>query len=213
MPTLLHLDSSADRTGSVSRTLTARFAAGWTANGADHAVVRRDLHADPLPHLATHVLHWAPHLRRPDETVPAAAEDLQRTLIDELLAADVVVVGAPMYNWSLPSTLKAWVDNIHVPGTTAPFGDGPQPMAGRPVVIVSSRGAQYGPDTANAGLDHEIPALQQVLGVALGMSVYVVTAELTLAGRIAAMAPLAGEAEASLAAAEIALDAVVARLA
>jgi FMN-dependent NADH-azoreductase len=124
-----------------------------------------------------------------------------------------VLVGAPMYNWSIPSTLKAWIDHIHVPGTTAPFGAGPQPMAGRPVVIVSSRGAQYGPDSANAGLDHEIPALQQILGAALGMTVHVVTAELTLAGRIAAMAPLVGQADVSLADAERAIDALVAALA
>ncbi len=212
MPTLLHLDSSADLTGSVSRELTARFVAGWLARGADHVVVRRDLHTDPLPHLPSHVLHWAPRLRAADETVPADAEDRQQVLIDELLAADVVVIGAPMYNWSIPSTLKAWIDYIHVPGTTAPFGDTTQPLAGRPVVIVSSRGDQYGPDTANATADHEIPALQQVLGAALGMTVHVVTAELTLAGRIAAMAPLTGQADRSRADAERAVDRLAAEL-
>lgn len=206
VPTLLHLDSSADLTGSVSRALTARFATGWTARGADHVVVRRDLHSAPLPHLPTNVLHWAPQLREPHETVPADAEDLQRRLIDELLTADVVVIGAPMYNWSIPSTLKAWIDYIHVPGTTAPFGDDHRPLAGRPVVIVSSRGDQYGPGTPNAGSDHEIPALTQVLGVALGMSVHVVIAELTLVGRIAAMAPLAAQSAASRAGAEQTID-------
>ncbi len=212
MPTLLHLDSSADLTGSVSRTLTARFAAGWTARGADHRVLRRDLHTVPLPHLPTNVLHWAPRLREPHETVPADAEDLQERLIDELLAADVVLIGAPMYNWSIPSTLKAWIDYIHVPGTTAPFGDDVQPLAGRPVVIVSSRGDQYGAGTPNVDTDHEIPALTQVLGVALGMSVHVVIAELTLAGRIAAMAALTDRADASLAGAQRSVDRLVDQL-
>jgi FMN-dependent NADH-azoreductase len=212
VPTLLHLDSSADLTGSVSRRLTARFADGWSALGADHVVVRRDLHTDPLPHLPTNVLHWAPRLREPHETVPAGAEDLQRTLIGELISADVVVLGAPMYNWSIPSTLKAWIDYIHVPGTTAPFGDTTQPLAGRPAIVVSSRGDQYGPGTPNAGNDHEIPALREVLGAALGMTVHVVTAELTLAGRVAAMTPLAPQAAESLSDAESALDRLLAEL-
>ena len=192
--------------------MTNRFATAWTAAGPDRTVVRRDLHADPVPHLASSVLHWAPPLREPDETAPPAAEDLQQRLIDELLNADVVVLGAPMYNWSIPSTLKAWIDHIHVPGTTAPFGDGPQPLAGRPAVVVSSRGAGYGADTPNAGLDHEVPALRQVLGAALGMTVHVVVAELTLATRIPAMAPLIGDAAASLAAAHDELDRLAAVL-
>lgn len=212
MPTLLHLDSSADLTGSVSRRLTARFADGWAARGPGHVVVRRDLHADPLPHLATNVLHWAPRLRGPDETVPAGAEDLQRRLIGELVAADVVLLGAPMYNWSVPSTLKAWIDHIHVPGTTAPFGDATQPMAGRPAVVVSSRGDRYGEDTPNADADHEIPALRKVLGDALGMTVHVVTAEATLAGRIPAMRALVPHAARSLVDAEAALDRLLADL-
>jgi FMN-dependent NADH-azoreductase len=212
MPSLLHLDSSADPRSSVSRALTARFAAAWVANGPEHLVVRRDLHADPLPHLPSSVLHWAPHLREPGESAPAEAEELQRTLIEEVRAADVLVIGAPMYNWSLPSSLKAWIDYLHVPGTTSPFDQPTQPFAGKPVVVVSSRGDQYGPGTANEGVDHALPALQQVLGVALGMTVTMVTAELTLAGRIPAMAPLIDKAEASLDEAQQTLDALAVSL-
>lgn len=118
MPTLLHLDSSADLEGSVSRVLTRRFCQGWSAVGPDHQVVHRDLHTDPLPHLPTHALHWAPRLRTADETVTDDAQQLQDTLIAEVDTADVVVIGAPLYNWSIPSTLKAWIDYLHVPGTT-----------------------------------------------------------------------------------------------
>lgn len=210
MPTLLHLDSSADLTGSVSRSLTGRFASGWSAISPQHRVVRRDLHVDQLPHLPAIGLHWAPHLRTPTETVPAAAAELQELLIAELIAADVLVIGAPMYNWSVPSTLKAWIDYIHVPGTTAPFEDATAPLRGKPVVIVSSRGAGYGPGTGNT--DHEIPALQQLFGSALGMEVFVVIAELTLAGRVPALAESTGRAAAGLDAARAGIDSLALQL-
>ena len=92
------------------------FAETWRGLGDDHTVVRRDLHREPLPHLTD-----AARLRVDGEASDAAAEKLQAELIAEVAAADVVVIGAPMYNWSLPSTLKAWIDYIHVLGTTVPF--------------------------------------------------------------------------------------------
>jgi len=212
VPQLLHLDSSADLSGSVSRSLTARFAAGWSALSPGHDIVRRDLHADMLPHLPTNVLHWAPHLRTETETVPADAEDLQNRLIAELQAADVVLIGAPMYNWSVPSTLKAWIDYIHVPGTTTPFDTATQPFAGKPAVVVSSRGGQYGPGTPDEADDHQVPGLQRVLRVALGMEVHLVIADLTLAPRVAALAPLVAEGAERMARAEATIDELVIQL-
>jgi FMN-dependent NADH-azoreductase len=204
MPTLLHLDSSADLTGSVSRALSARFAADWTGLGADHVVVRRDLHTDPLPHLSTAALHWAPGLRTCDEIVGPDAAALQARLIQEVIDADAVVVGAPMYNWSVPSTLKAWIDYLHVPGITSPFEEQTQAFAGTPIVLISSRGDRYGPGTDN--VDLQAPVLEQVFGRALGMQVFVVIAELTLAERIPAMAALRPRAAASLEAAGATVD-------
>ena len=195
MPTLLHLDSSADLRNSVSRALTARFATTWTEISTDHLVVQRDLHLDPLPHLPTSALHWAPRLRTTEEVVPPGAERLQKVLIDELLNADVVLVGAPMYNWAMPSTLKAWLDYIHVGGLTSTVDDQPsQPLAGKPVVVVSSRGASYGPGTPGEHADHEVPGIVQCLGTSMGMDVTVVTAELTLATRLPALNQFAGQA-------------------
>ncbi|MBV6756153.1 FMN-dependent NADH-azoreductase [Rhodococcus opacus] len=202
MPQLLHIDSSAELSNSVSRGLTRLFADTWRSLGPGNTVVERDLHRAPLPHLPDAGLHYARRLRAQGETPDPAAEALQSELIAEVVAADVVVIGAPMYNWSLPSTLKAWIDYIHVLGTTVPFDTREQPLAGTPVVLVSSRGNTYGPDGPNAGLDHTVPPLQQALGVSLGMDVSVVTAELTLAGRIPAMTPMADKAAASLSAAE-----------
>ena len=202
MPQLLHIDSSADLTTSVSRALTGQFAETWRGLGDGYSVVRRDLHRDPLPHLPDAGLHYAERLRVDGETPDAEAEKLQAELIAEVAAADVVVIGAPMYNWSLPSTLKAWIDYIHVLGTTVPFDTSDRPFAGTPVVVVSSRGNTYAPGTPGEGTDHTVPPLQQVLGVSLGMSVEVVTAELTLADRLAPLAPLAGQAQGSRVAAE-----------
>lgn len=185
MATLLHVDSSADPVNSRSRELTALFASTWLASGEGRSVTYRDLHRNPVPHLSDAGLHYAPRLRTGTETPSPAAEALQQELIAEVTAADVVVIGAPMYNWSIPSSLKAWIDHLHVLGTTAPFDTPDQPFAGKPVVIISSRGLTYGPGAKDEGLDYTVPPLVQVCGKALGMKVDVVTADLTLVGRIA----------------------------
>jgi FMN-dependent NADH-azoreductase len=132
-------------------------------------------------------------------------------LVGELLAADVVLVGAPMYNWSVPSTLKAWIDWIHVPGLTAPAGpEAPAPLAGKPIVIVSGRGLAYGPDSGN--VDHELAALNQLFAASMQMTVYPVLAELTLADRVVDLNPYAAQGAASLAAAEAEIDRLLTEL-
>jgi FMN-dependent NADH-azoreductase len=219
VPHLLHLDSAAALKGSRSRELTAAFADTWRARGPEFTVTYRDLHRDPLPHLADAVLHWPPRLRpegaaSADPAVLAAAEAQQDELVNELLVADVLLVGAPMYNYSLPSSLKAWIDNIHIPARTAPF-DAPeeqQPLAGRPAVVISSRGASYDPGSPTDGWDHEIPVLQLILGTALGMRVEVITTSLTLAETVAALAPQLDRSRAELVAAQAAAVAAALRL-
>lgn len=194
MPHLLHIDSSAAGEASRSRAITAAFAQAWRSRGADHTITYRDLHRDPLPHLADAELHYAPRLRRDDAAPPADGEALQQELIAELVAADVLLVGAPMYNYSLPSTLKAWVDNIHVLGVTTSFDEPTKPMAGRPAVVVSSRGGFYGEGSPTPDWDHAVPVLDIVLGSALGMDVTVLTASRTLSDRLEPLRPLADQA-------------------
>lgn len=194
MPRLLHIDSSAAGDASRSRAITAAFAQAWRSCGADHTVTYRDVHRNPLPHLADAELHYAPRLRRDDAAPPAEAEALQQELIAELIAADVLLVGAPMYNYSLPSTLKAWVDNIHVLGVTTTFDQPTKPMAGRPAVVVSSRGGFYGEGSPTPGWDHAVPVLDIVLGSALGMDVTVLTASRTLSDRLEPLRPMADQA-------------------
>jgi FMN-dependent NADH-azoreductase len=168
-------------------------------------VIRRDLFLDQPPHLPTNALHWAPRLRIAGETVTSQDERYQQQLCGELLAADVVLVGAPMYNWSVPSTLKAWIDWIHVPGLTAPGGPGEAaPLGGKPIVVASGRGLAYGPGTDST--DHEMAALQQLFAGSMQMTVYPVLAELTLAGRVPDLASRAADGAASLDAAEAEID-------
>jgi len=218
VPHLLHLDSAASLRNSRSREITATFADTWRGRGPEYSVTYRDLYRDPLPHLADAVLHWPPHLRPEgaasvDPAVLAVAEALQDELIGELLGADVLLVGAPLYNYSVPSSLKTWIDHVHIPARTAPFVGAPtQPMAGRPAVVVSSRGASYDAGSPTDGWDHAVPMLELILGTALGMTVEVITTSLTLAETVPALAPELGRSRAELAAAHEAAAAAARRL-
>ncbi|GAA2010314.1 NAD(P)H-dependent oxidoreductase [Nakamurella flavida] len=211
MPVLLHLDSSMDPARSRSRAITATFADTWREVSPEHTVVYRDLHADPPPHLDDAALHWPAAMWRSGEEPAEASVRTRQMFLDELMAADAVLVGAPMYNYSLASTLKAWVDHIHIPAVTT--GVDPLPMAGRPAVVVTSRGASYDVGSPTEGFDHAVPVLQIVLGTALGMDVEVITTNLTLADYVPDMAPELPRAEAELAAAHAEAKAAALRLA
>ena len=136
MKKLLHLDASALGAGSVTRELSAAVVARWRAALPGLQVAYRDLDADPGPHLTGPVLAGAD---------PAAAADAARVL-DQFLAADAVVIGAPMYTVGVPSTLKAWIDRIAVAGRTFRYTEkGPQGLAGgKRVVVASGRGSALG---------------------------------------------------------------------
>jgi FMN-dependent NADH-azoreductase len=189
MPILLHLDSSAEQSlSSRSRAIGVEFAAAFRGAQPDNVVLYRDLHADPLPHLADASLHWAPGLRPAGSNPEPGAADLQQTLISELLAADVVLIGVPLYNYSLPSSLKAWLDHVHVPGLTVPMDASPAPLAGRAAVLIASRGGDYDRGSVNEGRDHATPVLQLTLGEGMGMSVTIISTSLTLASTLPALA-------------------------
>jgi FMN-dependent NADH-azoreductase len=160
---LLHLDSSALGANSVTRELTAAAVARWSAGGAALDVVTRDLDAAPLPHLSAATLASA----------EAASESA--AVLDEFLSADVVVIGAPMYNFGIPSTLKAWIDRISVAGKTFRYtAEGPEGLVrGKTVVIaVAAGGAHAGQPT-----DFVEPYLRQVFGFLGVRDVHVVRAD------------------------------------
>lgn len=151
---LLHIDASALGSHSVSRGLTAAIVNQLTQNRPDIAVTYRDLSAQSLS-------HWTP--------VADAASDtakLNQAVLDEFLAADVIVIGAPMYNFSVPSQLKAWIDRVVVAGTTFRYGaNGPEGLAGgKRVIVASSRGGMYGSESPAAVMDFQEPYLRTVFG-------------------------------------------------
>ena len=149
---LLHIDSSALGANSVTRELSAAIVGRWRDALPDLRVSYRDLDLDPVPHVTGRGLSGADA----DEVAAAA-----RTL-EEFLAADVIVIGAPMYNFSVPSTLKAWIDRIAVAGKTFRYtADGAQGLAGgKQVIIASGRGGLH----SGAPSDFQEPYLRQVFG-------------------------------------------------
>ena len=162
---LLHVVSSILGQGSVSRTLSAEIAAAQTALHPGLEVSYRDLAAAPVGHLN------GAHLAAAQGAVPAdvATERdiaLGEAMLDEFLAADIVVIGAPMYNFSVPSQLKAWIDRLAVAGKTFRYtAEGPQGLAGgKKVIIASSRGGFYGPGMPAAPFDHQESYLRAVFG-------------------------------------------------
>ncbi len=198
MATLLHLDSSVFPTeGSASRAVTAAFRDAWLAEHPEGTVVYRDLNADPVPHFDA-VAASAGSVD-PAEHTPAqkAAAALRAELVEELEAADAVLIGAPMYNFTIPSTLKTWLDQVIIMGRTA---GAQQSIAGTPVTVVASRGGAYGPGTPREGFEFVQNYLEAVFGV-FGAELDFIVPELTLAHANPAMADLVPLAEKSRAAA------------
>jgi len=155
---LLHIDSSILGQHSASRELGAAIVARWQRDVRGLDVAYRDLSANPLPHLSGASLAQADA----HEAATAAA------VMDEFLAADVIVVGAPMYNFGIPSQLKAWIDRVAVAGKTFRYtAEGPQGLAGGKQVIVA---ATYGGlHPVESGRNFVEPYLRQVFAF-LGMT-------------------------------------------
>jgi FMN-dependent NADH-azoreductase len=161
---LLHIDSSVLGPHSVSRQVSAAIVERLSAATPGVEVAYRDLSSTPLAHLS------GPHLAAAQGVVPEAAlqPDIAagQAVLDEFLAADIVVLGAPMYNFTIPSQLKAWIDRIVVAGKTFKYdANGPQGLAGNKRVIVAvSRGGFYGAGTPAAIGEHLETYLRFVFG-------------------------------------------------
>ena len=153
---LLHVDSSILGPASVSRQLSEAIVAAQRAAHPGLEAERLDLATHPIGHLTG--LHLAAAQGAVPEA-PALADDVAagNAALDAFLAADIVVVGVPMYNFGIPSQLKAWIDRLAVAGKTFRYTEnGPVGLAGdKKVIVASSRGGFYGADTAMAALDHQ----------------------------------------------------------
>jgi FMN-dependent NADH-azoreductase len=199
--------------GSRSRMLSAYYADAWRVANPGGTVTYRDLAADPVPHLDIDSF-TANFLAASDRTpAQAAARAYAETLTGELLAADAIVIGLPLYNFSVPSSFKAWVDRIVVPGLTV--GEGGGLLGGRSVTITTARGGGYGPGSPREGWDHREPWLRHAL-TPLGLTeVTFIDTELTLARESPGMIPLdlGGAEDQSIAEAHQAIDALFTQVA
>ncbi|GFM85138.1 FMN-dependent NADH-azoreductase 3 [Pseudomonas cichorii] len=162
MSRVLIIESSARQQDSVSRQLTQQFISQWKNSHPGDEITVRDLAIDPVPHLdATLLGGWM----KPAEqrtAIEQAALERSNLLTDELIAADVLVLAAPMYNFTIPSTLKAWFDHVLRAGVTFKYGEtGPQGLlTDKRAFVLTARGGIY----AGSNNDHQEPYLRQVLG-------------------------------------------------
>ncbi len=177
---LLHIDSSPLGKNSVSRLLTERIVAQWRAVNPEGTVERLDLAVDAPSHLSMDSLGFrlGPN--------PEGVTDVQRRenaisekLVTQFLAADVIVVGAPMYNFTVPTQLKAWIDRVAQAGRTFAYTEkGLKGLAGgKTVIVASTRGGVYSTHPALAGLDHQESYLKTIFGFFGITDVQIVRAE------------------------------------
>jgi FMN-dependent NADH-azoreductase len=203
--TLFRLDASIRAEGSISREVADSVQRSWQAEHPDAPIVRRDLGLNPIPidsWITAQSTAFTPEEQRTEAQRQAVA--LTETLRDELLAADAYLFAVPLYNFGVPSNMKTWIDLLlTLPELNA---GGPLPLAGRPAVLVISRGGGYGAGTPREGWDHSTPWLQRIFADIFQLELRTVTAELTLANVVPAMAGLKDLAAASLAEAHVAAD-------
>ena len=175
---LLHLDSSALGAASVSRQLTSEIVARQRALHPGLQVVYRDLAADPALHLTG--AHMAARMGATSDDA-TLNDDLVKgnAYMDELFAADVLVIGAPMYNLSIPTPLKAWIDRIAVAGKTFKYtATGPEGLlTNKKAFIASARGGVYSAGSPAAALEHQESYLLGLLAFIGVIDVKVVRAE------------------------------------
>ena len=162
---LLHIDASILGGNSVSRQLSAAAVERLRQTSPGIEVTYRDITSTPLAHLT------GAHLAAAQGASPEALdvrEDVaaSQAVLDEFLAADIIVIGAPMYNFTIPSQLKAWIDRILVAGKTFKYTDkGVNGLAaGKRVIVTISRGGLYGADTPSAAGEHLETYLRWVFG-------------------------------------------------
>lgn len=177
---ILHVDSSIMGEQSVSRKLTEAVVDRLVALTPDARVTYRDVASQPLPQAygALYAATLGIDAPQRDTTLFEDAAEVNRAL-DEVLAADVVVIGAPMYNFSVPSQLKSWLDALVVPGKTFRYdANGVAGLLGdKRIIIVSSRGNVYGVDTPFASAEHHESYLLSFFGFLGVTQIEIVRAE------------------------------------
>ncbi|WP_298283561.1 NAD(P)H-dependent oxidoreductase [Novosphingobium sp.] len=165
MPKLLHIQSSPNLMSSVTRKLSSDFVAKWTETHANVSVEVLDLAAEALPHFGMD--NMAAMMLPPDQQSPAmqAASALSNKLITQLENADIVVIGAPMYNFTVCTQLKAWFDHVTIAGRTFQYtapGVAKGLLFGKKVFVIEARGGDYS-DPPFSAFDFQEPLLRMML--------------------------------------------------
>ena len=165
---ILHITSSSRGSASYSNRVAGQVLDELNRRNPGASVTVRDLAREPLPHIGDDFVAATRSPEGPQTERQRALLAQSDALVDELLAADLVVIAAPMINFTIPSTLKAWIDQVARPGRTFSYtAKGPQGLVtGKQVILVAARGGVYAQAPA---LDFQLPYLKSVLGF-LGMT-------------------------------------------
>lgn len=179
MPHLLHIDASPRGDRSISRILTHEFAENWKASHPGGTVTYRDIGRHQPPHVNEDWIAGAfspPDARTPEQTAALKTSD---ELVAEVVAADTLVLGVPMYNFNVPSGFKAWVDQIIRIGVTVGYdGKTFTPLVnGKKVVVIQARGGSFSGDSPYAAYDFQEPWIRAALGFIGLTDITFITAE------------------------------------
>ena len=196
MSTLLHIEVSPWAENSLSRTVSAEYVASWNATNPDGTVITRDLDKTPVPHLDVESLS-AGYVAEADRSEPMAAKwGARMFLIEEISGADEILISTPLWNYGVPSVLKAYIDSIVIPGV---FDESTATLAGKKVTFVIAQGGSYADGSPKAGWDYASGFLRQ-FAVAMGATdVEVIAIEFGLAGVVPALESFIPNKEASIA--------------
>ncbi|CAO5229597.1 FMN-dependent NADH-azoreductase [Frankia sp. AgKG'84/4] len=205
VPSLLHIDASIRQGESTSRKLSAYFADQWRQNHAGAGYVYRDLGVEPIPHITHGIREW---LFDPETDVEGNAEKhgvspedraLTQALTAEVREATTLLIAIPMYNYTVPSSFKAWIDRIVTPAHMIAPGTEVGLLRAKSVVVVTARGGSYAPGTPREGWDFQEPYVRAVLSaIGLADDLHFAHSELTFAQIVPQMAALKPIAEKSL---------------
>lgn len=196
MSKLLHIDSSILGGNSVSRQLSAQIVASWRAAHPGTEVSYLDLAVDTPSHLSAESLGFRLPAGADLSDVQKRENAVSEALVSQLLAADVIVVGAPMYNFTIPTQLKAWIDRVAQVNRTFKYTEkGPVGLAaGKTVIVASTRGGAYSTSDAGNAMEHQESFLKTIFGFMGITDVRIVRAEGLAMGEAAKAAALAAAA-------------------
>ncbi|OIQ71560.1 FMN-dependent NADH-azoreductase 1 [mine drainage metagenome] len=201
---LLHVDSSILGTYSASRQLTTEVVAQWLKVHPETTVQYLDLAANPISHFGADALAIKGVVQAEPTDAQRAENALSEKLVSQFLAADVIVIGAPFYNFSIPTQLKSWIDRLAQPGRTFTYTEsGPTGLAtGKTVIVASTRGGAYSTSEGGQAMEHQESYLKVVFGFFGVTDVRIVRAEGLAMGdapKAAAMSAARADMDAALA--------------